>query len=110
MIYHVQASLREEIAAALLEKLTDGSVARQQPDGPELVASMERAVVNAEGRVEWSEKCFCPSPLYHERATVLDQHFGDIITEPIEAHASYAGQPLMKYLRAIATRTSTGLV
>lgn len=110
MIYHVQASLREEIASALLEKLTDGTIAKQQPDGPELVASMDRAVVNAEGRVEWSEKCFCPSPLHHERATVLDQHFDEITTEPIEAHASYSGQPLMEYLQAIATRASTGSV
>jgi len=35
-------------------------------------------------------------------ATVLDQHFDDIITEPIEAHASYSGKPLMEYLRANA--------
>ena len=104
MIYHVQAILREETAAALIEKLTDGSVASQKPDGTELVASMKRAVINSEGKVEWSETCFCPSPLYHERATVLDQHFDDIITEPIEAHASYSGKPLMEYLRAIATQ------
>ncbi len=104
MIYHVQATLREETAAALIEKLTDGSVASQKPDGPELVASMKRAVVNSEGKVEWSEMCFCPSPLFHERATLLDQHFDDIITEPIEAHASYSGKPLMEYLRAIATQ------
>ncbi len=100
MIYHVQATLRKANATALLEKLTDGTTARQRPDGPELVASMERAVINAEGRAEWSEMCFCPSPLQHERATVLDQHFDDITTEPVEAHANYAGQPLMEHLRA----------
>ncbi len=105
MIYHVRASLREENRAALLEKLTDGSVASQQPDGPELVASMERAVINAEGKAEWSEMCLCPSPLFHERATVLDQHFDDITTQPIEAHTSYSGKSLMEHLRALATQT-----
>jgi hypothetical protein len=109
MIYHVRASLGEENAAALLEKLTDGSIAYQQPDGPELVASMERAVINAERKAEWSEMCLCPSPLFHERATVLDRHFEDIITHPIEAHSSYSGKSLMEHLRAIATRTPTGL-
>lgn len=104
MIYHVRASLREENGAALLEKLTDGSIANQQPDGPELVASMARAIINAEGKAEWSEMCLCPSPLFHERATVLDQHFVDIITQPIEAHASYSGKSLMEYLRTLATQ------
>ena len=109
MIYHVRASLREENAAALLVKLTDGSVASQRPDGPELVASMDRAVINAEGKAEWSEMCLCPSPLFHERATVLDQHFDDITTQPIEVHVNYSGKSLMEHLRAIATRTPTGL-
>jgi hypothetical protein len=108
MIYHVRANLREDNAVGLLKKLTDGSVASQQPDGPELVASMGRAVINAEGQAEWSEMCLCPSPLFHERVTVLDQHFDDIVTDPIEAHASYSGKPLMEYLRAIAKQTSTG--
>lgn len=43
-------------------KIGDGTIAKQQPDGPELVASMERAVVRAAGIIEWSEMCFCPSP------------------------------------------------
>ncbi len=108
MIYHVRASLKEENAALLLQKLTDGSVAHQQPDGPELVAAMERAVINVEGIVEWSEMCLCPSPLHHEKATVLDQHFDDIKTEPIKTHTSYPGYPLMEYLRALASTTPTG--
>ena len=107
MIYHVRANIKEENAAALLEKLTNGSIASQQPDGAELVASMERAIINTEGKAEWSEMCLCPSPLFHERATVLDQHFDDITTQPIEAHANYSGTSLMEHLRFIATRTPT---
>lgn len=98
MIYHVRAKLRDDTAGSLLSKIGDGSIARQQPDGPELVASMERAVINAAGEIEWSEMCFCPSPLHHERTTLLDAHFENIITEPIDAHADYEGEPLLKYL------------
>ena len=101
MLYRVRAKLKEDTAAALLAKLTDGTVAQQKPDGAEIVASLERAVVNAEGLVEWSETCFCGTPLAHERATVLDAHFEQLTTEPIEAHASYEGRAFMDYLRSL---------
>ncbi len=101
MIYHVQAKFNNDTAPQLFAKLTDGTVADQRPDGPELIASMKRAVVNEEGIIEWSETCFCSSPLQHERATVLDLHFDDIVTQPIESHANYEGQPFMEYLQAL---------
>ena len=103
MIYHVRARLNEQQATALLKKLANGTIARQRPDGSELVASLERAVVNDDGLVEWSEMCFCPSPLLHERTTVLDQHFDYIVTEPINAHANYPGRAFMQYLGEFAT-------
>lgn len=103
MIYHVRAKFRSETAAEFLTKLTDGTIANQRPDGPELVASMDRAVVNAEGQIEWSELCYCDPPLAHERATVLDVHFEDIWTYPIESHVQYEGQPFMNQLRALVT-------
>ena len=99
MIYHVRARLKGGTAPELLRKLTDGTIARQRPDGSEIVASMNRAVVTDGGTVEWSEMCFCPSPLLHERTTVLDHHFEDIVTEPIDAHGVYEGRPFMDYLR-----------
>ena len=108
MIYHVRARLIEKHATALLEKLANGTIARQRPDGSELVASLERAVVNDGGLVEWSEMCFCPSPLLHERTTVLDQHFDDLVTEPINAHANYPGRPFMQYLSDVAAIDSRG--
>ncbi len=107
MIYHVRATFREDTAADLLTKLTDGTIASQRPDGPELVASMERAVVNSEGQIEWSELCYCPTPLRHERATVLDLHFEDIVTEPIDSRTQYDGQPFMDHLRALAGSTNS---
>ena len=82
--------------------LTDGTISNQRPDGPELVASMERAVVNDKGDAEWSEMCFCPSPLLHERTTVLDRYFDNLTTEPIEDHQKYAGHSFMNHLRGLA--------
>ena len=41
MIYHVQAKLRVDAASALFAKLTDGTIEKQRPDGPELVDSMQ---------------------------------------------------------------------
>ena len=102
MIYHVQAKFREETAKEFLEKLSDGSIRDQTPDGSEMFASMDRAVVNAKGLIEWSEMCFCSPPLQHERETVLDQHFDDISTSPIEGVTLYEGEPFMEYLRSLA--------
>ncbi len=102
MIYHVTARFRDNTAADFLTKLTDGSVGNQRPDGPEMVAAMKRAVVSNEGQVEWSEMCFCEPPLAHERATVLDLNFDDIVTEPIDSHTPYDGRPFMDHLQALA--------
>ena len=49
MIYHVKAWFREETACLFLEKLTDGSVSAQRPDGPEIVAAMSHAVFMGDG-------------------------------------------------------------
>ncbi len=105
MIYHVRAKFRADTAAAFLAKLTDGTIGNQRPDGSEIVASMERAVVNSEGQVEWSELCYCSPPLAHERTTVLDKHFGDISTEPIDAREQYEGRPFMQYLQSLVSKT-----
>jgi len=99
MIYKVRARLRPGTEAALLQKLTDGTVASQRPDGPEIVASMARAVMTGDGQVEWSETCYCSPPLAHERETVLDRHFDAISTREIGAHETYDGTPLMDHLR-----------
>ena len=102
MIYRVRAQFRTETAESFLRKLTDGTIARQIPDGSEIVASMKRAVVNGDGDVEWSELCFCPTPLQHERRTVLDRHFEDITIEVIPSHERYPGVPFMDRLKQLA--------
>lgn len=101
MIYHVRAKFKDHTATEFFAKLTDGTIANQRPDGSELVASMNRAVINAEGLIEWSEMCLCPSPLLHERATVLDLHFDDIVAESINVVTKYEGQSFMKHLATL---------
>lgn len=104
MIYHVSASFRTELAGQFLQELGDGSIAAQRPDGAEIVASMNRAVIGANGRTQWSEMCFCDPPLAHERATVLDTYFDDMRIEPVGDYESYDGRPFMEYLRRLVEK------
>ena len=82
MIYKGKAKIIEETIGEFYRKLADGTVAQQRPDGEEITASMKRAVLTAPGVAEWYEKCFCPTPLAHERQTQYDFYFTDMTTEP----------------------------
>jgi hypothetical protein len=104
MIYHVTARLIEKNAGRLLARLADGSIGAQRPDGAEIVAALARAVVNEAGEVEWSETCYCPTPLAHERETVLDDHFEALTAREIDAPGDYAGRPFMAYLAEVAAK------
>ena len=98
MFYSVKARY---IPSALLEfyrKLTDGSIRRQKPDGQEIVESMRRARITEPGVVRWSEMCFCPTPLAHERQTVYDHHFTDFETEIVDGYVQFDGEPFMDFL------------
>ena len=106
MIYHVRARFRPETASDLLNKLGDGTIGRQVPDGSEIVASMNRAVITEDGVVEWTELCFCATPLQHERSTVLDSYFDDIVTERTSAHQRFDGTPFMQHLESVAGQSS----
>ena len=101
MIYRVPARFKPATAAELRRKLDDRSIAAQQPDGQEMVDSLHRAVVSESGDVRWSELCYCDPPLAHERATILDHYFDDIVTQPIEDYERYDGRPFMDYLDAL---------
>ena len=100
MIYRVTAQFKPATSGELRRKLGDGTIAAQQPDGQEMVDSLRRAVVTDSGDVTWSEQCFCQPPLAHERATMLDHHFDDIVAQPIEDYQEYEGRPFMEYLEA----------
>ena len=98
MYYIVTARLVRLHAAEFYRRLTDGSVASQRPDGTEIVASMKRAKILPDGRVRWSEQCFCRTPLAHERATVFDEQCEALETEVIEAYQDYDGRSFLEYL------------
>ncbi len=105
MIYRVTARFRTDTAAELRRRLDDGSIAAQQPDGQELVDSLQRAVMTDSGDVTWSEMCFCDPPLAHERATVLDQYFDAVTSEPIEDYEQHGGRSFMEHLQTLLVDT-----
>ncbi len=100
MLYAVSAKLIPDRALEFHTRLSDGSIAAQRPDGAEIVAAMQRARVAPDGVVSWTETCYCPTPLRHERATVLDRYFTGIETKVIDKPVPFDGAPLMDRLTA----------
>jgi hypothetical protein len=101
MIYKVTGVFRVDKAAEYRRLLSDGTIAAQKPDGAEIVASMGRAVVTPDGRVQWSELCYCDPALKHERATVLDRFFSSIETQEIPEYQSYQGLAFLDHLERL---------
>jgi hypothetical protein len=98
MIYEVNARLIPERARELLARLSDGSIEAQEPDGREILASMWRARIGFDGIVRWTETCFCPTPLAHERETVLEHYFSELEAVEVDQHRTFSGAPLMEHL------------
>ena len=98
MHYTVSAHLIPDTATEFLRKLTDDTIENQKPDGKEIVASMQRAVIDDEDIVRWSEKCYCSTPLAHERETVYDHFFTEIETEEVEGYVEFEGERFMAFL------------
>ena len=86
-------------AGEFFTRLSDGSIAAQRPDGQEIVAAMGRACIASDGTVRWTETCFCPTPLKHERETVLDRYFTEIETDLIDVPVAVHGDRWMDQLR-----------
>ena len=100
MLYAVSGKLIPDRAPEFHARLTDGSIASQRPDGAEIVAAMKRARTAPDGTVRWTETCYCPTPLQHERATVLDRYFTEVETKVIDKPETFDGAPLMDRLAA----------
>ena len=98
MLYIVRAKPKTNDLARLWTLLNDGTIANQEPDGLEIIASMKRATLNA-GTVEWTETCYCTPPLKHERATIYDQFFTDIETQPQTGPTNSKGEQFWVYLK-----------
>jgi hypothetical protein len=105
VIYRVTARFRTDTATELRDRLADGSIAAQRPDGQEIVDSLHRAVMTDTGDVQWSEMCFCDPPLAHERATILDHYLDVVATEPIANYEPYEGRPFMEYVQTLQDGT-----
>jgi len=95
MLYKVQARFIKAKAKEFRQELTDGTIENQRPDGSEIITSMKRATIDDEGNVNWTEMCFCPTPLYHERATIYDKFFTDMKTEVVDDHEEFEGYSFM---------------
>ena len=92
MIYKVKAKFIQKQSKEFLKLLTDGTIEKQQPDGPYIVDAMNKAKIDNEGFVNWTEFCLCPTPLYHERSTVYDKFFKDFQTEEVDKQLNFEGK------------------
>jgi len=99
MNYKVQARYIEDKAGEFFQKLTDGTIASQQPDGAEIVSSMKKAKIVGEGIIEWFETCYCDTPLKHERETVYNFYLTDITTDLVDAKGQIKGKSFWDYLQ-----------
>jgi len=97
-IYSVKARYIEEKMEGFYQKLTDGTIENQKPDGQEIINSMNRAKIIEPNIIQWSEMCFCSPPLKHERETVYNQFLEDIETEVIDDYVEYKGESFMDFL------------
>ncbi|MDH3658144.1 MAG: hypothetical protein OEM77_08425 [Nitrosopumilus sp.] len=97
-IYSVKARYIEGKMKEFYQKLTDGAIENQKPDGQEIINSMKRAKITKPNVIQWSEMCFCSPPLKHERETVYNQFLEDIETEAIDDYVEYEGEFFMDFL------------
>ena len=67
MRYLVTARLKPGQAAALAEAIADGSLGAGSVAGGEYFRNMDAARQLEDGRVQWVEVCYCPTPLAEER-------------------------------------------
>jgi len=67
MRYLVTARVKPGKSAALAEAIDDGTLGSGSIAGDEYVRNMGDARQHDDGRVQWVEVCFCPTPLAEER-------------------------------------------
>ena len=97
-IYSIRARFNEEKMKEFYQKLIDGTIQNQKPDGQEIINSMNRAKITEPNVIQWSEMCFCSPPLLHERQTVYDHFLTDIETKVINEYEEYEGDSFMGFL------------
>ena len=80
------------------QKLTDGTIQDQKPDGQEIVNSMKRAKITSPKMIQWSEMCFCSPPLKHERETIYNNFLTDLETKTIDNYVEFDGASFFDFL------------
>jgi len=98
VIYSIKAKYIEEKMGEFYQKLTDGTIQNQKPDGQEIVNSMKRAKITAPKIIQWSEMCFCSTPLKHERETIFDHFLTDLETKTIDDKVEFVGESFFDFL------------
>lgn len=67
MRYLVTAHVKPGQEKALADAIDDGTLGRGSVAGDEYFRNMTDAREHADGRVQWVEVCYCPTPLAEER-------------------------------------------
>src|SRR5204863_1712789 len=67
MRYLVTAKVKAGREKALDQAIDDGALGRGSVAGDEYYRNMEAARLLNDGRVQWVEVCYCPTPLAEER-------------------------------------------
>jgi hypothetical protein len=101
MIYSVTARFTDQKIRGLYQKLMDGSIYSQRPDGKAIYFAMKRAKIIETGVAKWTELCYCPSPLEHEKATVFKHFFDSIETEEVDYYKVFQGTSLIEHLKQL---------
>ena len=101
MRYYIKATMKKEKMGEFYQKLSDGTITGQKPDGREIVSSIRNAKLTKPMVVKWCETCFCETPLAHERETVYDQYFQDMEVIEINDDPEINGQYFWEYLLKI---------
>ncbi len=107
MRYLVRANFIDGKMGEFFRKLNDGTIAGQNPEGKEILASMQRAKITAPGVIEWCETCYCATPLRHERATIYDHYLTNMQTKEIDSDPDIPGDFFWEYLRNHASTNET---
>ena len=101
MIYSIKAKFKKEKMKEFFQRLNDGSIENQKPDGKEILNSMRRAKITEPGLIQWSEMCFCSPPLKHERQTVYDKYLSDMKISQIDNYVEFEGESFIEYLKKV---------
>ena len=84
MRYLVMARVKPDRAVALGDAIDRGTLGRGSVAGDEYLRNMAEARQLEDGRVQWVEVCYCPTPLQEERE-YWEEYF--VLEKVQDAHA-----------------------